>query len=299
MLIWPDTQKLASDYPELLRQSADWIAEHAAAFGLRMVLHLGDVVDQGACEEEQYRRAADAVARVEDAGVPVLIVPGNHDYDTPIVSTSGPIPAKERRQLRMFNRFFGVRRLTGKSWFGGVFEEGRVENMYALWRAERQRLLVLMLEFMPRREVLAWADEVVSRCEGHDVIVVTHSYLNMYGERVAAGDPANPKAKYPSVAEGLDGEEMWQLHLKWYPRLRAVFSGHHMPETVSHRIDLGEHGNPVLQCFQNWQSCERGGEGRFRIFEWDPDERHIRSRVFNPVTERFEFADGYEVELRY
>lgn len=186
-VIMPDTQKLTRHHSELLCKSVKWITKHASELNIRMVLHVGDVVDQGADAEEEYHAAEKALSGLDQANIPLLIAPGNHDYDTPIISTSGPIPEHQHRDLKMFNQYFGLYRMEHMPWFGGAFEPYKAENMYACIHMDNIDLLVLVLEFVPRIEVMEWVDEIVKRYADHQVIVVTHSYMYMYGERVKAG----------------------------------------------------------------------------------------------------------------
>ncbi len=297
-IVIPDTQILAKNHQDVLKVMAHWITNHAEEMGVKAVIHVGDVVDQGAKHEAEYRKARQALKLIEEAGLPLLIAAGNHDYDDPITSKRGLVHPDKVRELSMFNRYFGVHRFRGKPWFGGVYEVGKAENMYARFEWGGTPFLFLILEFAPRDEVMAWADEVNLQHPDHQVFLITHSYMYMYGERVKQGDDANPKEKYSAVAGCNDGEDMWQKHLKHYPNLVAVFSGHHTPVNVSHRVDRGMHGNKVIQCFQNWQAEAFGGCGRFRIVSYDTADGSITLKVFNPLRERFESATGYDLSFR-
>jgi hypothetical protein len=292
-IVIPDTQILARYHPDILTSMTRWIADHAEELNLKAVMHLGDVVDQGAKHEAEYQHAFAALNTLDEAGLPLLIAAGNHDYDDPITSKRGPVAEDKVRELSMFNQYFGEQRFRDKVWFGGVYEPGNAENMYALLESGDTSFLFVVLEFVPRNEVMEWADEVIRGYPNRKVIVITHCYMYMYGERVKSGDATNPKEKYPATAAGNDGEDMWQKHLKHHPNLIGVFSGHHMPVNVSHRIDCGVHGNRVLQCFQNWQAGDFGGCGRFRIVDYDTIEMTMTLKVFNPLTEQFESEPGY------
>ena len=53
----------------------------------------------------------------------------------------------------------------------------------AAWMAGGARFMILVLEYEPRTRVLEWADTVVSAHPDHNVILLTHSYLDHRGER--------------------------------------------------------------------------------------------------------------------
>jgi len=294
-VVIPDTQVLARDHPDVLLTMARWIREHTRELSLRAVVHLGDIVDHGARDELQFRRSLEAFAVLESAGMPLLLAAGNHDYDDPITSKRGPVPEERSRDLVMFNQYFGQHRLDDQPWFGGTFEPQGAENMYAVLGTTRESFLFVVLEFAPRPAVMAWADDVIRAHPRCKVVVITHSYMFLNGERVNATHPANPKRKYPAAATGRDGEDMWTDHLSHHPNLLAVFAGHHIPGGAGHRVDLGVHGNAVYQFFQNWQDFELGGGGRFRIVTYDETGPTLRIRVVNPTTGRYESEPGYEL----
>lgn len=287
IVVIPDTQILAANHPSCYVTMAEWIRSHAAELNVRMILHLGDVVHHGAEREEEFIAAQKAFDLLHEAGLPVMIAPGNHDYDNLV---------KQDRSLTMFNRYFGVHRYAGSPWFAGTFEDGHVENSYSVLDIGGEPYLFMALEFGARDEVLAWADSVLSAHSQHKAIIITHCYMYIHGERTKTGDAHNPK-DYPGAVGANDGEDMWQKTFRKHGNLLAVFSGHHLGANVSWRIDRGDCGNRVFQSFQNWQSTENGGEGRLRIFSIFPSERKMRINVCNPCTNTFETGEGCEVEL--
>lgn len=297
-VVIPDTQKMARYYPGVFHKMTAWIARHAEDVGIKAVLHLGDVVDQGAYAEDEYRSAWEAMRRIYDTDLPVVIAPGNHDYDVPIVTVNESLQEDKCRNLSMFNRYFGTHRIEDKPWFGGVFEQRKAENMFVLVESEGTAFLILVLEFVPRDEVMVWADRIISENRDRHVIIITHSYMYTDGERVKPGIRANPKVKYQVLSGGNDGEDLWQKHFKHYPNLIAVFSGHHIPGGVSHRMDTGTHGNSVFQSFQNWQEYEYGGSGRIRIVHYDINSKSISVNVYNTLTEQEEVEPGYVMTAR-
>lgn len=283
----PDTQMLAAREPDLYLALTTWLAQQADELNLRMVLHLGDVVNNGADDQVQYQVAARAHQKLLDAGVPLLVAAGNHDYDDRLRSS---------RRLDMFNRYVGAVPLAGQPWFGGTFEDGAAENCYATIDVAGRDFLFAVLEFGPRPKVVTWAERLLAAHPDHIAIMVTHSYLDPDGEHTRPGSPYHPHDS-PGSADGIDGEDLWQTSLRHQPNLAAVFCGHQIPDSVSYRVDLGDAGNPVLQSFQNWQETERGGAGRIRIVRWDPTAGIASLRVVNTSTGAWETADGYQIDL--
>lgn len=287
--IIPDTQMLACNHPDIYQTMAAWVKENAVPLNLQMVLHLGDVVHHGADDEAQFQAARVAFDELHHANIPLLITPGNHDYDNML---------HRDRSLKMFNRYFGAHRYEHHPWFGGTFEEGQIENSYVKLNIGEEKYLFLSLEFGARDRVLAWADEVLEANLDHKAIIITHSYMYMFGERTKPGDAHNPKI-YPGCETDVnDGEDMWHKSFKKHRNLLAIFSGHHIDtNTVSYRVDLGDNGNPIFQSFQNWQFVDKGGEGRLRILRMDPSANKMKLLTVNPCTGNYEKESGYEVDI--
>ncbi|MCC2684845.1 MAG: metallophosphatase [Paenibacillaceae bacterium] len=287
IIIVPDTQIMAKSHPAHFTRMTRWIATHADELNLKMVLHLGDVVNNGAAEENQYRLAQDALNEIDQAGIPLMLVPGNHDYDNMVGSD---------RSLTLYNRYFGLHRYKGKPWFGGVYEPGQAENSYATLEVEGTKYLFLGLEFGPRDEVLEWADSILRKHSDHLAIVFTHCYMYTDGGRNTLESKHNPKI-YKGAHGANDGEDLWNKLISKHANIIGVYSGHQIPKNLSYRVDWGDHGNMVFQSFQNWQSAFEGGEGRFRVLTIDPDAKQIHLRVFHPGKEEYEDKPGSELTI--
>jgi hypothetical protein len=289
IVIIPDTQVLSWKQPSIFQNMTKWIKNHAEELNLQMILHVGDVVDSGAREEEQFKVAEKAFEEIYNANLPILMAAGNHDYDNLL---------SKDRSLTMFNRYFGIHRYDECSWFRGTFEEGQIENCYATLDIGGRKFLFLSLEFGPRDEVLKWADKILTTHRNHTAIIITHCYMYMYGNRTKRGDQHNPK-DYPGATGANDGEDLWQKSFKKHSNLLAVFSGHQITENVSYRTDLGEQGNLVFQSFQNWQCAENCGEGRIRILKIRPSDNEMRLCVFNTYKGEYEDNEGYQVAVPF
>lgn len=289
IVVIPDTQMLGVNHPPLYKTMAEWIRDHAQDMNIQVVLHLGDIAHHGSSNEEEFRIADEAFDIIRGANVPLLLVPGNHDYDN---------MCEIDRSLTMFNRYFGPHRYRDLPWWGGSYEEGQAENSYMRLEIGGRKYLFLALEFGPRDEVLAWADHILSTYSDYSAMIITHSYMYMYGGRTKQGDAHNPQL-YRGAAGANDGEGQWRKSYKKHANLLAVFSGHHIPDNVGWRIDQGDRGNPVFQSFQNWQTGPNGGEGRFRILKMRPSANEMSVHVVNPQTGEFETEAGYELTVPF
>src|SRR5690606_16394976 len=101
IVLIPDTQRLAasSSWIAHFQAAANWIATNKEARNIELVLHLGDVVNDG--NTTQFDRAEMPMATIWDTGIPFGACIGNHDYD-------GGSPAADRSNTTMWNSYFGI-----------------------------------------------------------------------------------------------------------------------------------------------------------------------------------------------
>ena len=152
-----------------------WLADHAEAWNIQAVLHEGDLVEQNdiatgggrgygdQAADSQWASARTAMARL-DGVVPTIYATGNHDY--------GTRNAENRRT--QFNAYFGLtdNSLTCDGRGGGIWIESApnsfgartLENAaYAFTAPDGRKMLIVALEWGPRREVVAWAKGLLAR----------------------------------------------------------------------------------------------------------------------------------------
>ena len=287
IVIIPDTQDVATFHPERLLKMAEWIVGNAESLNVKMILHVGDVVNNGALKEEQWQNHKAAFDRIDQAEIPLVFAIGNHDYDNIL---------NENRSSDAFNRYCGMARYKDRPWFGGVFEDQKTENMFARMDIAGRKFLFLVLEFGPRDEVLDWAGRILEKYADHDAIVVTHAYMYPTGRRTQPGDQHNPKI-YKGAHGANDGEDVWHKCLKHHQNVKAVFSGHHIPNHISYRFDLGAGQNLVFQSFQNWQCAECGGDARIKVLKYRPSLNQIELNVVNPQTGESETEEGFAISF--
>ena len=215
------------------------------------------------------------MATLDAAGLPYVVVPGNHDYG---------------------ERGLCQDRSTGLSdWFGvppgaTTFEPGRIENSFLVVEAGGRRFLVLGLEFGPRREVVRWAGEVVEEHPGHEVVLVTHAFVYGDDERYdwAAHGTAqlwSPQS-YPfaraAPGDVCDGETLWRELVAAHDRFVLVVGGHVLNDGVGLVVTATPGGRRVPQMLVNHQMRPRGGDGWLRLLELRPD-RSLQTWEYSPV----------------
>jgi predicted phosphodiesterase len=263
----PDTQWASQKWPELPAKMTDWIVANRDKENIRYVLHVGDLVQVG--DSEQEWKNIDAAMSTLDGKVPYIVVPGNHDLDR----------IKGGRSTVLFNRFFPVGRFAKMKGFGGNFPEGSNDNSFHTFEAGGKKWLILGLNYFPSDDEIAWGNEIVTNHPGHQVILLTHSYLT-HTERDEAG------------------KKLWDQLVRKHPNMSMAFCGH--LSTVHARAE-GDHGNTFCEMLFDWQNDrEPDPNSYFALITIDPEAGTISSRAYSPALDReleggrsgkFEFTD--------
>ena len=279
IVVIPDTQYYAARYPHIFESITKWIAENLEERKIEFVLHVGDITDNNSAAQWQVARKNMSIL---DGVVPYVLTLGNHDY-------VGDAVIRETQ----LNEVFSLKNFESLPTFGGVFEEGKLDNAYYLFKVGDINYIVVSLEFGPRNEVLKWANEVVASYPDHKGIVVTHCYMYFDDTRVGAGDKWNPKIYsigYAITETVNDGEDMWTKFVSKHENIFLVVSGHIPYERISKRIDAGQNGNYVLQILADFQGVNQGGDGYLLLLEVSPSQNRICAEVYSPYLDEYMYG---------
>ncbi len=192
----------------------EWLLANRGSLDLRWVLHSGDVHNWDTPDHDQYVAMSSWLRPLDTAGMPWVFTPGNHD--TAAVCPGGSAcPGQDAsvalRNTATWNAYYPPAR------FGlqGVFEAGKSDNGWRAFSAGGKQWLVLSLELWPRTAVINWAKTVVANHPHHNVIVVTHMFLDGTGQ--ISGGNGGYGANSPAT--------LWNA-LDDYPNVVMTFSGH-------------------------------------------------------------------------
>lgn len=278
-VLLPDTQGYAEKHPEILHSQTSWIAAHAGE--IDFVLQQGDLTDDN--NEEQWAVVQAAFSRL-DGKVPYVLAIGNHDMG------SAPGKFADVRNTSLFNKTFPVEKMDQLPGFRGVFEEGRMENAWYVFRTGKIEWLVLTLEFGPRESVLRWANEIAAQNRDKTIILNTHSYMYSDSTRQGGQDWWRPQS-YGIGKDSLDdlvhdGEQIWSKLVCKHPHIRFVFSGHVLNSGVGTLISVNGAGFPVYQFLANYQGGVKGsvneGNGYLRIVRYDLRKKRLTTETWSP-----------------
>ena len=266
----PDTQIYSRQYPEIFRAQTQWIADNIAKENIKLVVGLGDIVDNGS-NLAQWQNANSAISLL-DGRVPYMLAIGNHDYDNNVPSS---------RSAVYYNTFYGVSHYAGQSWFRGNFPAGSSENYYGTFNFNGQNYLILILEFFPRNSVIDWASSVIQANHDKKVIIVTHAYE--FDDNTRLQKCYSDSAGSYGLTSDNDGEEMWNKLAGKFTNVIMVLSGHiKVNDGVGRRADLGINGNLVNQVLADYQSYPEGGGGSLRLLRITPSQNRIDVSTYSP-----------------
>jgi hypothetical protein len=300
IVLLPDTQFYAMAYPEMFLAEAAWIVEQREAEKIAFVLHLGDIVDNYG-DPGQWTRANDALKMLEAGHVPYVVCAGNHDVN---VAT---------RTGALLNQNFPPARFAPS--LQGTFEPGRIDDAYYFLPAGGRTWLIVSLEFGPRDEVLAWADQIFQQNADKPAILLTHAYMYLGQQRydrMKNDQFWNPHG-YGMPGTTNDGEEMFQKVVSKNDNILMVVSGHATwPEGAAGRLSTKRaNGYYLHEMLSNYQGCPidymcvnrdtmkpvRGGEGMLRIIRVDPPNRRATVETYSPYLKMSLMGDAHNFEL--
>ena len=308
MILVPDPQsytKFAANQPLFDLQTA-WIAQNIDLLNIKAALFTGDMVEHTGklisaplpndyngdqTGRQQWEAVSRALSRLDNR-LTYVVAQGNHDI--------GHITATDRHTLA--DEY--IRPERNIKWekslvstcanFEGVhtMENSAYEFEDEAWG----KLLVITFEFAPRDEAVEWAKQLTEseRFKNHKVIILTHSWLDTAGNRIAKEgytlSPCNwseaiwQKLVYPSknICLVLCG------HTGAAPKINGDEAEVNYKPTSSFRVDKAMDGRNIPQMMFNSQQGDgdwngNGGDCWLRIMEFRPDGKTISIRTFSPL----------------
>jgi LPXTG-motif cell wall-anchored protein len=283
IVLLPDSQIYSQNYPHVYTNQTEWIINNSARENIEYVLHEGDITNRNTIVQWDN---ANWSQRILDGHVKYTLSPGNHDL--------GPNGNAANRDTYM-NDYFDLSEYSAWPTYGGAFEEGKIENTYHLFSAGGLEWMIVSLEFAPRDAVLAWANQVVSDYPERLVLIVTHNYL--------AGNVRNPGygGNYGltnDAAGAASGEDMWQNFVKKHRNIICVFCGHILTE-AGYLASTGIFGNTVHQMLANFQMLPNGGNGYFRLVEFDTELGNINVETYSPYLNQYKNNSQHKFQLDF
>ena len=309
MIMVPDPQsytKFAANQPLFDLQTA-WIAQNIDLLNIKAALFTGDMVEQTGklisaplpneyngdqTGRQQWEAVSRALSRLDNR-LTYVVAQGNHDIghitatDRHTIMTEYIRPERnikwEKSLVATCPNFEGVHTMENSAY---EFED-------KAWG----KILVITFEFAPRDEAVEWAKRLTEseKYRNHKVIILTHSWLDTAGNRIA-------KEGY-TLSPCNWAEAIWQKLVYPSKNICLVLCGHtgNAPQikggeaeeinykpTSSLRVDKAMDGRNITQMMFNSQQGDgdwngNGGDCWLRILEFRPDGKTISVRTFSPL----------------
>lgn len=292
--VMPDTQdETLNSASQKFSNRTQWLAANRDKLNLKYVMHSGDVVNWGWLVPSQFDVAKAAVKELADAGIPYAMAIGNHDtaavgwnnvagstgyggsaymFNPECPTRLGASQCFSHLLVRNTDAFNDAFPLASIRNVGGAFEAGKVDNIWTSFTdgSSGTKWLVLTLELWPRKDVVAWAADVVASHPDFNVLVQTHSYLT------SGGGIDQSNGGYGATS----GQYLYDNLIKKYANIKLVFSGH--VGTAAKRVDTGVNGNRIvsyLECFHSPRT------NPVRLVTIDPATGTVSTRIYAPLTD--------------
>jgi hypothetical protein len=262
----PDTQFYAKTNAAIFQAQADWIIANRTKLNIVYVAHLGDIVDDGDNQPYQWDAATNALYRLFVSGIPLGVVPGNHDH---------------RGGTKLYDQFFGLGVFTNRPWYGGHYGADN-RNHYDLFRGGDMDFVAVYTDFNRDKIDYApldvWANGVLRSNVNRRAIAVTHCILKTDG----TDDPARTPTLYDS--------------LKSNPNLFLMLCGHNHGE--AYRAETN--GNRVVHiALSDYQTEPNGGNGWLRLYQFSPTGNVVRVRTYSPTLNQYRTSSTSQFTIPY
>jgi parallel beta-helix repeat protein len=266
IIVLPDTQGYSETYPWIFDNQTQWIADNVNSMNIVFVTQLGDLVNIP-YNISEWENANQSMSKL-DGKVPWSVLLGNHD--------------SYNDSRTNFNRFFGVDRFKGESWYGGAYNISDNSNNYQLFSVSGNGYLILNLQYDPSDDVLRWASHTIDSYPERKVIVSTHDYL---------------MGLYRLGQRSYIGERMWHGLIKQHAeQVFLVLCGHAGAEDfIADNVD----GNTVYQVLSDYQPDSYIESGWLRILEFCPNQQKIYVKTYSPILNTYKNGSESEFTLDY
>lgn len=306
LVVMPDTQRYTVDSTDPGLQTygriTQWIADNKTSRNIQFVMHVGDIT--GGNTAATWQVASNAMATLDNAGIPYSATTGNHDCDQWIPSHQNS-PGRDT----LLNNYFTTSRYQNMPTFGGTYEAGRTENNYHLFSAGGKDYITIALEWGPRNEAVAWADNLLTQYSDRTAMITTHAYTYSDGTRydwAAKGTSQiyNPhcgsyafSAPHNGTENVNDGQQIWDKMISKHANVEMVFSGH-LPWAGARQIAIGDNGNSVHELLAAYHDPPQGW---VRLLKFNPDGTTVQVKTYSPILDQYmtDGANQFVLQVRH
>ena len=266
-----DTQFLSLSFPQLFKDTTNWIVNNAANYNLKMVIHTGDLVDNingtsgTSSDPVQWDNANAAMSQLLNANIPYCWDAGNHDQ-IPWNDATGTWLGSSYPSLNASN-------MRSKPYWVSDFVDSK--NTAVRFTYNGYDFLIINIEYMASNTTITWMKTLLDSNKGANVIIAAHTYLNKGGT-------------YGFSSAGLPGEVAWCTNFKTildgYPNILLTLSGHDPTGTAN----MSRVGNRE-EIFFNRQSATTTagstGAAAVRIYTFNLTNMQVNTKTYSLDTQ--------------
>ena len=294
LIIFGDPQtytQFAINHP-ILDMMAEWVVSKRKTLNIKGILCTGDLVQYNGiltekphiCDQtniqmwEAVKRAFDKFNNL----IPYIVTTGNHDYGYKWAETEQTFfPKYFNASNSRINREMLIATAPNRAGLHTLENSAHLLEIGGKW----DKLLVITLEFKPRKEVLVWAKSILDQKEYANTraVILTHHFLNT--------NATISKKKGYKMA-GVSAQEIWDELISKCPNVVMTVSGHVTSTTFKESsvcaTFTNDAGGKVFSMMFNPQKLGggytgNGGDGWIRILELLPDGETIKASTYSPL----------------
>ena len=284
IVLLPDTHFYTTTATQKRKAILDYVIAKKASKNIQYVIGLGDMSGDGKAGE--WELVKEEYGRLDAAGIPYSVIRGNHD------SVSNPAA---------FNAIFGQ----GTAYYehvsknGGFYKTNSSTNTYVCFKANNDvDYMILNLDFGIDRDVLNWADKVLSEHPNHRVIVSTHAWLSGDGRMLVEGSSGEPSMYNPAY---LDPDYIWDKCLSRHANIDMIVCGHTQSDQILTTPIVGVNGNVVYQVLINNQNSpwQLSGLGNIAIMNFTADGRFANIAYYATVHGKYFYEGNADIKFDF
>lgn len=292
-----DTQYVTRDNPSVYDDMTQWTVDNADEYDIAYSMHTGDIIQSwispGRPDDQsrlEFEAASESMKRLEDAGIPHGVLPGNHDN---LWNVAGKlVPGMHEENHALYNEYFGPDRYRDRPWWGDSFTSEDNSAHYDLLDIADAKFLMLYIGYNPPEKVMKWAEQVLADHPDRNVVIGTHYYLDEGGERkmMAFGDIG-----------ASSGQQIWNRLVVPNESVFLVLSGHVDGQATVVDRSIGESDRTVVQLLADYQYFEVDGKretGFQRLLQFDLDGGSLAVTTHSPSLDKFD-VESFDPRRRF
>lgn len=287
VVIIPDTQSYEGKGCKATPKSTDpvtnknleaqvkWIAAHREDQHIVFVSHVGDIVDKN--NADQWAVAKQHLDRLRGV-VPFSLTVGNHDMTS-------------KGDARLFQAQFPAASFKDYPWYLGSYShERKGQNVSAnnvnsaqLFSGGGMDFIHLSLECNAPDDVLAWANELLTKNAGRRALITTHMDLGILDKpKTEEGYIHDAKGRMRWVKihgeRGNTAEQMWEKLFRKHANLGMIFCGDQSRVTALKLTTPADDGHPVTSMLTDYMS-----QPVLRLLRFVPAENKVHALTYDVV----------------